>query len=177
MPTQAKIDLVAALKEQFSGADNIFIADYQGLNVEQMNKLRKSLRESGVKFVVAKNTLMRIAAKDAGYDDVLPHLEGPTAVAFSNADPNVPAKILFDAYKEFDKISKPEVKTFYIDRQQFSAGDVERIAKLPPREVLLSQLVSAVEGPIAGLVSTLEAVIRDLVGTVDAIARAKEEEK
>jgi len=177
MPTQAKIDLVAALKERFSGADNIFVTDYQGLSVEQINKLRKELRDSGVKFVVAKNTLMRIAARDAGYDDVLPYLEGPTAVAFSNADPNVPAKILYDAYKQFDKISKPEVKAFYIDRKQFSAGDVERLAKLPPREVLLSHLVSAVESPIAGLVSTLEAVIRDLVGTVDAIVRAKEEEK
>jgi large subunit ribosomal protein L10 len=173
MPTQAKIDLVAALKERFTEADNIFVTDYQGLDVEQMNKLRKDLRENGVRFVVAKNTLMRIAARDAGYDDVLPYLEGPTAVAFSNADPNVPAKILFDAYKEFDKISKPEVKAFYIDRQQFSAGDIERIAKLPPRDTLLSQLISAVEGPIAGLVSTLDAVIRDLIGTVDAIARSK----
>lgn len=175
MPTQAKIDLVAALKERFSEADNIFVADYQGLDVEQINKLRKQLRENGIKLVVAKNTLMRIAAKDAGYDDVLPFLEGPTAVAFSNADPNVPAKILFDAYKEFDKVSKPEIKTFYIDRQQFTAGDVERIAKLPPRDMLLSQLVSAVEGPIAELVSTLEAVIRDLIGTVDAIAQSKGE--
>jgi large subunit ribosomal protein L10 len=177
MPTQAKIDLVAALKERFAEADNVFVTDFQGLDVEQMNKLRKELRESGVRFVVAKNTLMRIAAQDAGYNDILPHLEGPTAVAFSNADPNIPAKILFDAYKEFDKISKPEVKAFYIDRQQFPAGDVERIAKLPPRNALLSHLVSAVEGPIAGLVSTLEAVIRDLVGTVDAIAAIKGEEK
>jgi large subunit ribosomal protein L10 len=174
MPTQTKIDLVTELKEEFSKAGNIFITDYAGLNVEQMNKLRKDLRTSGVRFVIAKNTLMRIAAKDAGYDDVLPHLVGPTAVAFSNADPNVPAKILFDAYKEFDKVSKPEVKAFFVDRQLFAAADVERLAQLPPREILLSQLVSAVESPLSALVGTLDAIIRELIGTVDAIARAKE---
>lgn len=174
MPTQAKIDLVAELKEEFSKAGNIFITDYAGLNVEQMNKLRKDLRSSGIRFVIAKNTLMRIAAKDAGYDDILPHLNGPTAVAFSNADPNVPAKILFDAYKEFDKVSKPEVKAFFVDRQAFAGTDVGRIAGLPPREILLSQLVAAVESPIASFVGTLDAIIREVIGTVDAIARAKE---
>jgi large subunit ribosomal protein L10 len=174
MPTQAKIDLVAELKEEFSKAGNIFITDYAGLNVEQMNKLRKDLRTSGVRFVIAKNTLMRIAAKDAGYDDILPHLNGPTAVAFSNADPNIPAKILFDAYKEFDKVSKPEVKAFFVDRQAFAGADVERIAGLPPREILLSQLVAAVESPIASFVGTLDAIIREVIGTLDAIARKKE---
>lgn len=174
MPTQAKIDLVAELKEEFSKAGNIFITDYAGLNVEQMNKLRKDLRSSGVRLVIAKNTLMRIAAKDAGYDDILPHLNGPTAVAFSNADPNVPAKILFDAYKEFDKVSKPEVKAFFVDRQAFAGADVGRIAELPSREILLSQLVAAVESPIASFVGTLDAIIRELIGTVDAIVRAKE---
>jgi large subunit ribosomal protein L10 len=174
MPTQAKIDLVAELKEEFSKAGNIFITDYAGLNVDQMNKLRRDLRAGGITFVIAKNTLMRIAAKDAGYDDILPHLAGPIAVAFSNADPNVPAKILYDAYKEFDKVSKPEVKAFFVDRQAFAGPDVERLAELPPREILLSQLVAAVEGPISGFVGTLDAIIRELIGTVDAIAREKE---
>lgn len=175
MPTHEKIDLVAELKERFSEADNVFVADYQGLNVEQINKLRKELRENGIRLVVAKNTLIRIAAKDAGYDDILPHLNGPTAVAFSNVDPNVPARILFEACKEFDKVNKPEVRVFCIDRQMFGARDVERLAKLPPRNVLLSQLVTAVEGPISGLVSTLEAIIRELIGTIDAVARSKKE--
>jgi len=174
MPTQTKIDMVAGLTEEFSKAGNIFVTDYAGLNVEQMNKLRRDLRASGIRLVIAKNTLMRIAAKDAGYDDVLPHLTGPTAVAFSNADPNVPAKILYDAYKEFDKVSKPEVKAFFVDRQAFAGPDVERLAELPPREILLSQLVAAVEGPISGFVGTLDAIIRELIGTVDSIAREKE---
>jgi len=176
MPTQAKIDLVASLKKRFSEADNIYITDYAGLNVEQITKLRKNLRESGVRYIVAKNTLMRIAAKEAGYDDLVEHLSGPTAIAFSNADPNVPAKVLYDAYKEFDKVNKPEIRAFYIDRQPFAGADAERIAQLPPREILLSQLVSAVEGPIAELVGTIDGIIREVVGTIDALAKKRAEE-
>ncbi len=175
MTTQAKIEMVASLKKRFTEADNIYITDYAGLNVEQITKLRKSLRESGIKLLVAKTTLMRIAAKEAGFDDMEEHLSGPTAIAFSNVDPNVPAKILYDAYKEFDKVSKPEIKAFYIDKQPFAAADAERIAKLPPREALLSQLVSAVEGPISGLVGTLDAIVREVVGTIDALAAKKAE--
>jgi len=175
MPTQVKIDVVSGLKEKFSEADNIYITDYAGLDVAQINKLRKELRENGIKYIVAKNTLMRIAARESGYEDMVQHLVGPTAIAFSNAEPNIPAKILYDAYKEFDKVAKPEVKAFYIDKQPFAAADIERMAKLPTREVLLSQLVSAVEGPIAEFVGTLDGIMRELVGTIDAISREKAE--
>jgi large subunit ribosomal protein L10 len=174
MPTQTKIDRVAGLKKYFEEADNIFITDFKGLDVDQITRLRKDLRENGVKYIVAKNTLMRIAAKDAGYDDIVGYLSGPSAIAFSNVDPNVPAKILYDALKEFKEVGKPEVKAFCVDRSLFAAADVERIAKLPPREILLSQLVSAVEGPISGLVGTLDAILRELVGTLDAMARERE---
>lgn len=176
MPTQAKIDKVAELKETFSDAENIFITDYVGLNVAQMTKLRKELRDSGVKYVIAKNTLLRIAAKDAGYEVLLPHLKGPTAVAFSNTDPNVPAKILYDTWKELKELKKPEIKAFYIDDQLFDGSDAERIAKLPPREVLLSQLVTAVQGPIAEFVGTLDSILRELVGTIDALADKRKTE-
>ncbi len=175
MPTQTKIDKVAGLKERFSRADNIFVTDYVGLNVEQITRLRKDLRENGIKYIVAKNTLMQIAAREAGYDDVVQHLSGPTAIAFSNADPNVPAKIFYDAGKEFSEIGKPAVKVFYIDRQSFPAADVERIANLPSRAGLLSRLVAAVESPMVGLVGTLEGILRELIGTVEALAKNRGE--
>lgn len=174
MPTQAKIDLVASLKERFSESTNIFITDYVGLDVAQITKLRKDLREKNIKYVVAKNTLLRIAAREAGYGELAEHLVGPTAIAFSSAEPNVPAKILYDACKEFENVSKPEVRAFVIDKQFFAGKAAEQIAKLPSREVLLSQLVSAVEAPIAELVGTLDGIIRELVGTIDAMAKKKE---
>jgi large subunit ribosomal protein L10 len=175
MPTQAKIDVVAGLKERFSSARNIFITDYAGLNVEQITKLRKSLRENGVSYIVAKNTLLRIAAREAGYADLEKYLIGPVAVAFSGAEPNVPAKILFDACKDNKEKNKPEIRAFYIDRQPFAGATAERIAKLPPREILLSQLVAAVEAPLAGLVGTLDSIVRELIGTIDAMAAQKGE--
>jgi len=175
MPTQVKIDKVADLTKRFAEAGSVFITDYSGLNVEQMNKLRKNLRDKGIRYVVAKNTLMNIAAKEAGYTDIAEYLEGPTAVAFSGAEPNVPARILFDAAKEFEKVSKPEIKALYIDRQRYSGADAVRIAKLPGREVLLAQVVAAVQSPIAILLGTLDGIIRELIGTIDAVAEAKKE--
>lgn len=173
MPTQEKIDMVAALQERFSGASNIYLTDYAGLNVEQITKLRKELRENGIKFIVAKNTLLSLAAKGAGYEDMDQFFIGPTAVAFSDADPNVPAKILFDTYKEYKKLNKPEVKAFYVDNQFFPGVDIEKMAKLPSREILLSQVVAAVEGPIVNFVGTLDGIIRELVGTIDALVEKK----
>jgi len=175
MPTSNKIETVASLKERFSAAQNIFVTDYSGLNVEQMTKLRRNLRNSGITYLVAKNTLMRLAARETGYDEMVKYLSGPTAVALSTTDPNIPAKILFDAGKEFENVSKPAIRAFFIDRQLFDGGAAEEIAKLPSRPVLLSILVSAVEGPISNLIGTIDGIIRELVGTLDAMARKKEE--
>jgi large subunit ribosomal protein L10 len=175
MPTQTKIDLVASLTRDFSEANNIYITDYSGLNVDQITRLRKNLRDNGVKMVVAKNTLLRIAAKDAGYDDMEEHLSGPTALVFSTAEPNIPAKILYDACKEFDKVNKPEIRAFYVDKQLFAAADAEQMAKLPPKEVLLSELIRNIEGPISNLIGTLDSIIRELVSTIDAIEAKKAE--
>ncbi len=175
MPTQAKKDMVADLQERFSGASNIYLTDYAGLDVAQITKLRKDLRDNGIKLIVAKNTLLSLAAKGAGYEGMDEFFNGPTAVAFSDADPNVPAKILYDAYKEYDKIKKPEVKAFYVDNQFFPGVDIEKMAKLPPRDILLSQLVASVEGPIVNFVGTLDGIIRELVGTIDALVEQKGE--
>ena len=175
MPTQIKIDKVSALKEHFDRAANIFVADYAGLNVERMTKLRKDLRENGIKLLIAKNSLMSIAAREAGYEELADQLKGPMAIAFSENEPSVPAKILYDAFKEYKEINKPEVKSFYIDRKAFEAAAVEQIAKLPSREQLLSMLVSAVESPLTNFVGTIDGILRELVGTVDAVARQKGE--
>lgn len=176
MPTQVKIDLVASLKERFTEASNVFVTDYTGLDVAQITKLRKDLRDNGIKYIVAKNTLMRIAAQETGYGDLAQYLNGPVAVAFSKADPNVPAKILYDARNEFKEIEKPEIKAFFIDKRMYGGADAERIAQLPSRKILLSMLIAAVEGPIAGMIGTLDGIIRELVGTVDALAKKKNEE-
>jgi large subunit ribosomal protein L10 len=167
MPKPEKISTVAELKEVFQNAGSFFVTDYQGLNVADISALRKNLRENGVKFVVAKNTLFRIAAREAGAPTMDEHLKGPTAIAFALKDPAVAAKILNDSFK--DK-QLPKIKIFVLDREVYGGSDIGRLADLPPREILLSMLVAAVESPLTGLVSAVEAVITELVRTVDALA-------
>jgi large subunit ribosomal protein L10 len=168
MARPEKAEKVAQLKELFEGASSIFVTDYQGLDVAQATALRKSLRESNIKYVVAKNTLLRIAAKEAGFDStVTDAFSGPTAVAFCANDPSVPAKILYDSYKDLEL---PRTKVFVVEAHVHQGDDIKRLADLPPREVLLSQLVSAVEAPLTSVVNAIEALHRELIGTIDALA-------
>jgi large subunit ribosomal protein L10 len=172
MPRPEKVQRVAELTAEFKGAQNIFITDYSGLNVIDITELRKQLRESGVSFRVEKNTLLRRAAADLGYDDLIPLFKGPTAVAFSAQDPTVTAKIMYDFYS---RLEKPQVRMFRIENRLYEPAKLEPLAKLPPKEIVLAQLVAAIESPISSLIGTLDAIIREFVATVDAIAKQKKE--
>lgn len=167
MPKQEKIDSVAELKEIFSNAGSFFVTDYMGLNVADISALRKNLRDNNVRFVVAKNTLFKIAAREAGVPALDEHFKGPTAVAFALKDPSVAAKILNTSFKEKQL---PRVKAFVLENQVHGAAQVQALAELPSREVLLSSLVGMVESPLTQLVGAIEAVITELVRTVDALA-------
>lgn len=170
MPKQTKIDSVAELKQHFSTAGSFFVTDYQGLNVADISALRKNLRENKVTYVVARNTLLKMAAKQAGAPDVGEFFKGPTAVAFTSSDVSVAAKILNDSFK--DK-KLPRVKVFVVDNHVHKATDIQQIADLPSREVLLSQLVAAVESPLTALVGSIDAFFTELCRTVDSLAEKK----
>ena len=167
MPKPEKIETVAELKDVFASSPSYFVTDYQGLNVADISTLRKNLRENDVRFVVAKNTLFRIAAREAGMPPLDEHFKGPTAVAFAMKDASVAAKILNDSFKEKQR---PRVKAFVFDRQVHGPDHVQALAELPSRDILLSMIVSAVEAPLTQLVSAVEAVMIELVRTVDAVA-------
>lgn len=166
MPNQENIDKVAALTETFRAAKCVAVANYTGLTVEKATKLRSDLRAREFKYVVAKNTLLKIAAKDAGFDGLDSFLKGQSAVAFGTDDPGALAKILYDFGKEAKTL---EVRAFYVEGKVFSGADVERIAKLPSRDVLASQLIGNLNAPISSFVGTLDGVIRKFVGTLDAM--------
>jgi large subunit ribosomal protein L10 len=114
---------------------------------------------------------LRRAANDAGLGDISPDFKGPTAIAFGPADPVQTAKIFHEFYS---RLEKPSIRRFVFEKRTYGNSDLKVIASLPPRDVILSQLVSAIEGPISGFVGTLDAIIRELVGTVDAIAEKKQ---
>ncbi len=174
MPNPQKINTVAEIKKLFDDASSIFVTDYQGLSVAEITGLRKNLRENQVTYRVAKNTLLRLAAHQAGVGDmIVEHLTGPTAVAFTSEDAAIAAKILHDSYKDKEL---PRMKVFVVDGQVFSGQEIKRLAGLPPREILLAQVVAAVEVPISELIGVLDGFFRELVGSIGALAEKKKSE-
>jgi large subunit ribosomal protein L10 len=171
MATAEKIQVVEEMTAEFKKAGSVFVADYAGLRVGDMTQLRKQLRDAGVSMHVVKNTLLRRAAQDVGMGEISEHFKGPTAVAFGPADPVAAAKIFHEFY---GRLEKPTIRKFVFEKRTYGASDLKAIASLPPKEVILAQLIGAIEGPIAGFVGTLDAIIRELVGTVDAIAEKKQ---
>jgi large subunit ribosomal protein L10 len=166
--------VVAALAEQLRSTDSLIVADYRGLPNAQLEELRGKLRGSGARFQVVKNTLTRRAASEAGAEALLALLEGPTAIAFVDADgdPVAVAKALSDTAKETKVLA---LRGGTLSGRSISGEDVEELAKLPAPEVIKSQFVGVIVAPLTQLAALLAAPLRDLVGLIDArIAQLEE---
>jgi len=174
MPKPEKVELVASLKERMEGANAMILSDYQGLTVEEMNELRRKLRESEVDYVVAKNTLFKIAANEIGgsYAELADWWKGPIAVAFSEHQV-APAKTIYEYAKDNKRIDKPVLKVGIIDGAVMDVDKLEEIAKLPPLNEIMAKIVGAVTSPLSELVGTLDGVMRGFVVTIDQIAEQK----
>ncbi len=167
MPTVEKTEAVSLLARKMAEADAIFLADFHGLDVDSVTRLRRSLRGAGVEYQVVKNRLAKRAASDAGLQGLEQYLEGPTAMAFVQDDPVASAKIL----QEFiDSGGKLAIKTGLVDGQILTAEAVAQLAKLPSREELIGQVVGSVQAPLYGLSAVLNGLLRGLVGALSAIA-------
>lgn len=142
-----KENQVAELQQLFADNSAVVLADYRGITVAQDVQLRAKMREAGVDYRVAKNTLIRIAANNYGINDLDAHLEGPTAIAFSS-DPIAAAKIMGDFIKN-NKVCS--FKAGLLDGKYLDAAGVEALAKLPPREILLAQVAGCFAAPMAAL--------------------------
>jgi large subunit ribosomal protein L10 len=159
-------DLGAIIKD----ATSIILADFTGLNVKDISELRRLCRENGVTFRVVKNTLARQSFDSAGASGISVLLDGPTAIAVSTADEVLPAQIL----KKFaDEYELPRFKGGYVQGRVLSADEVQRLAGLPAREVLLAQVVGTAQAPLRGLLNCLNASLRDLVNVLKAVGDKK----
>ncbi len=146
----------AKVAELVKGSVAGVIVDYKGITVEEDTKLRKELREAGVTYFVEKNTMLRIAFKDAGLDSLCDVLEGTTAIAVSDSDQTAPARILGKFAKDHD--DKFNLKAGYVDGVIYDAKGVEALSKIPSKETLLAQLVGSLQGPMQKLAATLKAL-------------------
>ncbi|ADB46668.1 50S ribosomal protein L10 [Acidaminococcus fermentans] len=168
-----KAGKVAELKDLLSSSKGAVLVDYCGLTVAEDTELRSKMREAGVKYMVAKNTFIRIAAKEAGIEGLDAYLEHNTAVAFSAEDPVAPAKILNDFSKDHKAL---EIKAGILDGKVIALDEVKALAELPSREELLAKLVGSMQAPISGLVNVLQGTIRNFVYTLEAVRQKKEQE-
>ena len=152
----AKQEKVAALTEILKNAASGVLVDYKGITVEEDTKLRRELREAGVTYSVEKNSTLRFALKNAGLDELTSVLEGTTAIAISNDDQTAPARVLGGfASSVQDRFN---LKAGFIGEEIYDEKQVTALSKIPSREVLLSQLVGSLQGPMQKLAAIVKAV-------------------
>ena len=171
MPTRQKVQAVRALSDQIARAQMIIVTDYRGLKVADLQTFRGSLRSSGGEVHVAKNTLTRIAASDAGMSGLDGLLEGPSALVFAFEDPVQTAK----AVSDFVRVSRIlTVKGGVMEGRAVSAADVEAIATLPSREELHARLLGMLVSPMARTLGVLGGPARSMVYLLNARAEQPE---
>jgi large subunit ribosomal protein L10 len=170
MNKDSKAQVIADLAVKLASAKATFVADYRGLNVEQVNDLRGKLRTAGAEYQVVKNTLLHLAAKDTPQACLDPFLAGPTALAIAPVDPVAPAKVLSDFAKANAKFS---LKGGALEGRALSVAEITALADLPSREVLLAKMLGSMSAPATNFVGVLAAVPRSLVQVLAAIQDKK----
>lgn len=166
VPTQRKIDIVSELTEKMERSQLAVVADYRGFSVAELSALRARLRESGAEIIVAKNTLLRLAARNTGREALEHFLEGPTAVAFGYDDVAKVARVLLDASRTTPKALK--VKGGMLGTSQLQADGLEEVTRLPSREQALAQVVGGIAAPVAGVVGVINAAITNVALVIQA---------
>ncbi|MBQ7197079.1 MAG: 50S ribosomal protein L10 [Synergistaceae bacterium] len=175
MPAKIKYELVDGLKEKLSKTKAVFVAEYRGMTVAQSTDLRKKVREAGGELKVAKNTLFKIAMKEAGLSELPDEMTaGPNIYAICYDDPVAVAKVL----KEYanDKTQKAFIlKGGLLESQQLNLAQVMALADLPSKEVLRGQVVRTIAAPLSGLVNVLSGTMRNFVTCLAQIRDKKQE--
>jgi large subunit ribosomal protein L10 len=166
MPTEAKRQVVAELREQLTHSRTLIVSEYRGLTVKEIAEIRRSLRKQDVTYKVVKNRLMRIAASDSVGTALDALLVGPTAIAFGN-DESATAKAVVDAMRPYKQV---RITGAVLGRQAIDGDGVTRLAALPSRDTLLSQLAGAFAAPMATTAGLFDTPLRDIAGLVAALA-------
>ena len=170
MPTEAKRATVAQLKEELSGAKATIVADYRGLTVSDISAVRRTLRGEGITYRVVKNRLAKIAAQEAGNSELNELLVGPSALAMGSGDEVVLARTFLDAIRPFRTVA---VRGAVLSGKRVDAESVTRLATLPSRDVLLSQLAGGIASPLSSMASLLSAPLRNLGYALQQLAEQK----
>jgi large subunit ribosomal protein L10 len=172
MDRKGKEALVAGLRGSLERAQGTFLVDYQGLDVEAINRLRSELKKIGAEFQVVKNRLLKRAAEDTQTSVLEEYMHGPSAIAVTYEDVVSPARVLVDFAKDFKHL---EIKNAQISGRSVDAEGIKRLAELPGRDALLAQTLSALQAVPTSLVWALNGVIVKLLNVLKAVEQQKAE--
>jgi large subunit ribosomal protein L10 len=163
---------ITEMHEKLKAAKAVFLADFRGMDVEKANLLRSELRKVTVEYKVIKNTLLELASAETDKAELHSHYKGPTAIALSYDDPVAAAKVLSKFSKENQNIFK--LKAAILSGKPITVTDIQALADLPSREVLIAKMLGTMNAPIANFVGTLAAVPGSFVRALEAIRTQKE---
>jgi large subunit ribosomal protein L10 len=170
---EAKQAVVEEIKNKFAESKTAVLVDYRGLNVAEVSDLRSKAREAGIDYKVYKNTMMRFAVKELGYDELLEHLVGPTAVAFCNESEVAASKVMYEFGKDNEAL---EIKAGLVDGTVMDVAGIKAVAGLPSKEILVAKALGGLNAPIAGFANVLNANIKGLAVALGAIMEQKQAE-
>ncbi len=169
MTKNKKSEVVEEISVSLDNATTVYLTNYSGLTVAQTNDLRRRFREAGIEYKVLKNTLVRRAMEQrGGFDEIFPHLNGPTAVAFSQ-EPAAPARVIKKFLKD-KNIERPEFKAAYVDGAVFAGATLDTLAALKSKSELVGDVIGLLLSPMSNVVSALQAQGGNIVGAIKTIS-------
>jgi ribosomal protein L10 len=167
-----RTEAIEAIEKKLTGATGIYLTDFNKINVEKMTQFRRDIRNAGGKYVVVKNTLTSLAFEKCGLNELTPFIKGPIGIAYTTEEATSPAKVIRDFKKKNKNLL--DLKIALLDGNLFDAKQVAKLADLPSREILLSQLLSCLNAPMTNLVCTLNGLFTKFLGTLEAVKNKKE---
>ena len=159
MPTQEKVETIEDFKGRLDGAKTVLVTEYRGLTVLQLSELRKQLRGVSAEYKVVKNRLAKLAMTGSDLSKLEPHLKGPTGMVISKEDPVAVAKALHNFAKTNQALA---IKAGYVEGHVLPPGDLKALSELPTKDAIRSQIIGAIQGPLAQLVGLLQAPQREV---------------
>jgi len=165
-----KKKIVADLVERFGRASGFYLVDFMGMNVEDSSNFRKELKNSGIEFKIAKNTLVKRALKEAGSEGLIPDDKffASTGIVFAIDAPVAPAKIIKTV---FDKKDLPKLKAAVIENVYYDGSQLTTLAALQSKPEIISGILGSLQSPISGIVGSINAVMRDVAYLVEEVAK------
>lgn len=170
---EKKEQIIQELKDELVKSSSVVLADYKGLNAKNIAQLRNTLKEKDIKFKVYKNTLLKIAAQEAGLEDLTNNLAGCTSIAFSKEDVLLPVKLLHKYSLESAELFK--LKSALLEGKLFLKEQLVRIALLPSRETLLGQMLGNMKSPISSFVYVVKSPLSGLINVLEQIRKKQSE--